>query len=86
MKKEDKNFNEAKQIILDDIQKEGIIMLYLHSNGDITTITSGNLTKKQIKIAERLVAAIEPSLILSIIFFIEIIFVKIQDLFVRSFR
>ena len=86
MKKDNKDFDEAKQNILDDIQKEGIVMLYLHPNGAITTITSGNLSKKQIKLAERLLTAVEPSLILSIIFFIEISFIKIQDVFFRMIR
>ena len=85
MKRPDEKINEIKNNILEDIENNSIIMFYLDPEGRITVISSGNLSKCQIKVAERMLSSIEPSIILSIVLKIEILLVKFQEFLYRLF-
>ncbi len=75
-KKNNENLYEKE---LDEIKESGVILMYLNNKGNITLLTSGKITKIQSKTAEKMLAACSPSLVLSIVLFIEIAIVKLED-------
>lgn len=85
MKRTDEKINEIKNNMLEDIENNSAIMFYLDSEGRMTVVSSGNLSKSQIKIAERMLSSIEPSIILAIVLKIEILIVKFQEFLYRLF-
>ena len=80
------DFDKEKERILHQIQHDSIIMFYLDSSGKMTIISSGELSKTQLKISENVLSVIEPSIILSIVLFIEITLIKLQEKILSWFR
>lgn len=80
------DFEKEKERILNQIQHDSIIMFYLDSSGKMTIISSGELSETQIKISENVLSVIEPSIILSIVLFVEITLIKIQEKVLSWFR
>jgi hypothetical protein len=75
----DKDANEVQKQVIDEIKESGAILVYINVDGNITLLTSGNITKLQSKTAERMLISVNPSIILSIIIWMEINFVKLED-------
>ena len=82
----DEDINEIQQQVINDIKESGAILIYVNTSGDITLLTSGNITKRQSKTAERMLITINPSFVLQITLWLEIAFVKLEDMFSRFFR
>lgn len=80
MDDKDKDINEIQKQVISDIKESGAILVYVNASGDITLLTSGNITKPQSKTAERMLITLNPSIILRIILWLEITFVKIEDI------
>ena len=77
---EDKKSSESLyEKDLEEIKENGVILMYLNHKGNITLLTSGKITKIQSKTAEKMLAACRPSLVLSVVLFIEIVIVKLED-------
>lgn len=86
---------ENKQPIIDDIVKDitsdikskGTAIFFVTSNGEMTMLTTGNLTKEQKKICTKmLVASGDHSIILAIVLWIEIYFEKAMYKTLEWFR
>lgn len=86
MKDKDKDINEVQKQVISDIKESGAILVYVNTSGDITLLTSGKITKPQSKTAERMLITINPSLILRTILWLEIAFVKLEDVVSEFFR
>lgn len=85
MNKKFDQVDKIKNDLLKDIEENSIIMFYLDSKGRITVISSGSLSQSQVKIAERMMASVEPSFILLLILKIEILLIKMQEFIYRFF-
>ena len=83
---DDKNINVIQKQVINDINESGAILLYVNADGDITLLTSGNITKQQTKTAERMLITMNPSFILQIVLWLEIVFVKLEDTVSRFLR
>lgn len=86
MKDKDKEINEVQRQVISEIKESGAILVYINASGDITLLTSGKITKEQSKTAERMLITISPSLILKIVLWLEIAFVKLEDVVLSFFR
>ena len=75
----DEDVNEVQKQVINEIKESGAILVYINVDGNITLLTSGNITKLQSKTAERMLISVKPSIILSIIIWMEINFVKLED-------
>ena len=82
----DKDINEIQQQVISDIKESGAILIYINTDGNITLLTSGNITKPQSKSAERMLITVKPSFVLRLTLWAEITFVKIEDTVVSFFR
>ena len=80
MEDKDKDMNEVQKQVISDIKESGAILVYVNTSGDITLLTSGKITKPQSKTAERMLITLNPSIILRTILWLEITFVKIEDI------
>ena len=76
MKKEDK---KTLDFLKEDMEENGAVVVYITSKGDLMLITTGELKKPQIKVAERVLTAAKPSIILSIVLFIEVSLIKLEE-------
>lgn len=76
MKKENE---EHYDHLVNDLKENGAVLMYVDNGGNITLLTTGDITKVQSNIAERMLAAARPSLVLSLILFVEISIVKFED-------
>ena len=83
---DDKDINEIQKQVINDIKESGAILIYVNADGDITLLTSGNITKPQTKTAERMLITMNPSFILQIVLWLEIVFVKLEDTVSRFLR
>tara|TARA_B100001094_G_C17863571_1_gene638589 strand:- start:101 stop:376 length:276 start_codon:yes stop_codon:yes gene_type:complete len=81
---QEKDINEIQQQVINDIKESGAILIYVNTSGDITLLTSGKITKQQSRTAERMLITINPSFVLQITLWLEITFVKLEDV-VSSF-
>ena len=73
--------------ITNDIKSEGTAMFFIASNGEMTMLTTGNLTNEQRKICTKmLVASGDHSIILAIVLWIEIYFEKAIYKILERFR
>ena len=81
-----RNINEIQKQVINDIKESGAILIYVNADGDITLLTSGNITKQQTKTAERMLITMNPSFILQIVLWLEIVFVKLEDTVSRFLR
>ena len=86
MENKDKDVNEVQKQVISDIKESGAILVYINTSGDITLLTSGNITKDQAKVAERMLITANSSIILRVILWMEITFVKIEDTVTSFFR
>ena len=80
MKEEEskEKLEETVEFIKGDIEKYSGIMFYVGYSGDVIMLTSGNISKRQQKIAERmLISADNHSIILRFVLSLEILFEKI---------
>lgn len=73
--------NEDSKIILDetlkDLESNKSVIFFISSNGNISMISTGDISPKQKKICERiLVSCGDHSIILSIFLYLEILFEK----------
>ncbi len=84
MSNQEKDINEIQQQVINDIKESGAILIYVNTSGDITLLTSGKITKQQSRTAERMLITINPSFVLQITLWLEITFVKLEDV-VSSF-
>ena len=75
----DEDVNEVQKQVINEIKESGAILVYINVDGNITLLTSGNITKLQSKTAERMLISVKPSIILSIRIWTEINFVKLED-------
>ena len=65
--------------IKNDIEKNSGIMFYVGYSGDVIMLTTGRLSKRQQKIAERmLISADNHSIVLRLVISLEILFEKIS--------
>jgi hypothetical protein len=76
MKKENE---EHYDHLVNDLKENGAVLMYIDNGGNITLLTTGDITKVQSNITERMLAAARPSLVLSLILFVEISIVKFED-------
>ena len=73
-----KQIDNVTAFIKRDIEKNSGIMFYVGYTGDVIMLTTGELSKQQQKIAERmLVSASDHSIILRLVISLEILFEKI---------
>ena len=86
MKDKDEDINEVQKQVINDIKESGAILVYVNTSGDITLLTSGKITKPQAATAERMLITISPSLILRTVLWLEIAFVKLEDIVSEFFR
>ena len=86
MSDQEKDINEIQQQVINDIKESGAILIYVNTSGDITLLTSGEITKQQSRTAERMLITIDPSFVLQITLWLEITFVKLEDLVSSFFR
>ena len=86
MEDKDKDINEVQKQVINNIEENGAILVYVNTSGDITLLTSGKITKPQSKTAERMLITINPSLILRTFLWLEIAFVKLEDTVSEFFR
>ena len=86
MKDNDKDMNEVQKQVISDIKESGAILVYINASGNITLLTSGNITKPQSKTAERMLITINPSIVLRAILWMEITFAKLEDTVSEFFR
>ena len=86
MEDKDKDINEVQKQVINNIEENGAILVYVNTSGDITLLTSGKITKSQSKTAERMLITINPSLILRTILWLEVTFVKLEDIVSEFFR
>mgnify|MGYP001448067425 CR=1 FL=1 len=80
MKEEEKKekLEETVDFIKGDIENYSGIMFYVGYSGDVIMLTSGNVSKRQQKIAERmLISADNHSIVLRLVISLEIMFEKI---------
>jgi len=82
----DKDENEVQRQVIDEIKESGAILVYVNTDGNVTLLTSGNITKLQSKTAERMLISVNPSVILRIVIWIEVNFVKLEDTVYGFFR
>ncbi|MAJ89948.1 MAG: hypothetical protein CMD08_01560 [Flavobacteriales bacterium] len=79
--KKDSKLNEIDSVtefIRNDIENYSGIMFYVGYSGDVIMLTTGSLSKKQQKVAERmLISADNHSIVLRIVINLEILFEKI---------
>lgn len=75
----EENKDNTLKNIIEEIEHNSIVMFYLDQKGRVTVLSSGNLSKKQKKISERMLTSIEPSIILSLVFLVEISIIKFQE-------
>ena len=80
----DKDRNEVQRQVIDEIKENGAILVYVNADGNVTLLTSGNITKLQSKTAERMLISVNPSIVLRIVIWMEVSFVKLEDV-VSSF-
>lgn len=70
--------DNVSDFIKKDIEKNSGIMFYVGYSGDVIMLTTGSLSKKQQKIAERmLISADNHSFVLRLVISLEILFEKI---------
>lgn len=70
--------DNVSEFIKNDIEKNSGIMFYVGYSGDVIMLSTGSLSKKQKKIAERmLISADNHSIVLRLIISLEILFEKI---------
>ena len=70
--------DDVSDFIKNDIQNYSGIMFYVGYSGDVIMLTTGSLSKKQEKIAERmLISADNHSIVLRLVINLEILFEKI---------
>jgi len=70
--------DNVSEFIKNDIEKYSGIMFYVGYSGDVIMLTTGSLSKKQQKIAERmLISADNHSIVLRLVISLEILFEKI---------
>ena len=70
--------DSVSEFIKNDIEKYSGIMFYVGYSGDVIMLTTGSLSKKQQKIAERmLISADNHSIVLRLVISLEILFEKI---------
>ena len=70
--------DNVSEFIKKDIEKNSGIMFYVGYSGDVIMLTTGSLSKKQQKIAERmLISAGNHSFVLRLVISLEILFEKI---------
>jgi len=68
----------VSELIKADIEKHSGVMFYVGFSGDVIMLTTGKISKKQQKVAERmLVSADNHSIILRLVISLEILFEKI---------
>ena len=68
----------VSELIKTDIEKHSGVMFYVGFSGDVIMLTTGKVSKKQQKIAERmLVSADNHSIVLRLVINLEILFEKI---------
>ena len=84
MKEKDNNKEKLKEIdsvsdfIKNDIEKYSGIMFYVGYSGDVIMLSTGKLSRRQQKVAERmLISADDHSIVLRIVINLEILFEKI---------
>ena len=84
MKEKDNNKEKIKEIdsvsdfIKNDIEKYSGIMFYVGYSGDVIMLSTGKLSRRQQKVAERmLISADDHSIVLRIVINLEILFEKI---------
>tara|TARA_B100000902_G_C27085287_1_gene800981 strand:+ start:155 stop:430 length:276 start_codon:yes stop_codon:yes gene_type:complete len=71
--------DNVSEFIKNDIEKYSGIMFYVGYSGDVIMLTTGSLSKKQQKIAERmLISADNHSIVLRLVISLEILFEKIS--------
>ena len=71
--------NDVSSFIKNDIEKNSGIMFYVGYSGDVIMLTTGKLSKRQQKIAERmLISADNHSIVLRLVISLEILFEKIS--------
>lgn len=69
---------DVQEFIKNDIEKNSGIMFYVDYSGDVIMLTTGALSKRQQKIAERmLISASNHSFVLRLVISLEILFEKI---------
>lgn len=76
MNQEDK---KTLDFLKEDMEENGAVVVYITSEGDLMLVTTGELKKPQIKVAERVLTAAKPSIVLSIVLFIEISLIKLEE-------
>ena len=86
MKDKDESVDKIQEQVINDIKESGAILVYVNTSGNITILTSGKITKPQSKTAERMLITINPSFILRIVLWLEIFFVKFEDIVSEFFR
>lgn len=83
MKKENE---EHYDYLVNDLKENGAVLMYVDNAGNITLLTTGDITKDQANIAEMMLAAARPSLVLRLILFVEINIIKIEEKVSAFFR
>ena len=79
MSKDNKISEDLIKELEEEIKQSGAVLMYLNDKADITILSTGNLTKIQTKTAERMLAAAKPSIVLTMILFIEVAIIKLDD-------
>ena len=70
--------DNVTEFIKNDIEKNSGIMFYVGHSGDVIMLSTGSISKKQKKIAERmLISADNHSIVLRLVISLEILFEKI---------
>jgi len=69
---------EIQKQVINDIKENGIILICVNSKGDITLVTSGEITKPQSKVAEQMLITMDPSFVLKTILWLEATFLKLE--------
>lgn len=87
MKEDKENLDSVMNFITEDIEKKSSVLFYIGSDGDIILLSTGECTKQQVKVAERmLIAGGDHSFVLKLFLAIEIILTRFEDKISQMFR
>lgn len=76
---EEENKKKEYDHLINDLKDNGAMLIYLDNKGNITLLTTGDITKIQTNIAEKMLAAARPSFVLGLILFVEINIIRFED-------
>lgn len=87
MSENNNDLKDLENLLIEDIQKSSMIMLYINREGDVIMFSTGEYSKEQQKIAEKILVTVgSHSFIFSLILKLEIFFSRLVYSFSNMFK